>query len=316
MVGLPWWLRRSRIRLQFWRPGFSPWIGKIPWRREMATHSSILAWRISWTEKPGRPQSMGSLRVRGDWVTHTLGHTWALNCWTAQAVFTSLADALASARLNSSRLSRSERLSGSESWESRSGKQRRAGAASDTFPSAGVCCSASREVGGSMRGVSTQQLRLPWTAAGKATDMYIQKWLVRIPQPSQRRICHVFITLHEEQGAAVNRRFHSQRATHHPKTHTHWRSETSRVWSLWLVLQPPDPPLPVCLRPHQLSGSALSWPSPPADRWPLLEESKAREKSGVPPSFLILSPGARLCTLSLVARFPAKCFQNDFSAER
>ena len=30
----------------------------------MATHSSILAWRIPWTEKPGRIQSMGSHRVR------------------------------------------------------------------------------------------------------------------------------------------------------------------------------------------------------------------------------------------------------------
>ena len=28
--------------------------------KEMATHSSILAWRIPWTEKPGRLQSMGS----------------------------------------------------------------------------------------------------------------------------------------------------------------------------------------------------------------------------------------------------------------
>ena len=32
--------------------------------KEMATHSSILAWRIPWTEKPGGPQSMGSQRVR------------------------------------------------------------------------------------------------------------------------------------------------------------------------------------------------------------------------------------------------------------
>ena len=31
-----------------------------PLEKEMATHSSILAWRISWTEKPGRLQSMGS----------------------------------------------------------------------------------------------------------------------------------------------------------------------------------------------------------------------------------------------------------------
>ena len=31
--------------------------------KEMATHSSVLAWRIPWTEKPGRLQSMGSRRV-------------------------------------------------------------------------------------------------------------------------------------------------------------------------------------------------------------------------------------------------------------
>ena len=37
----------------------------------MATHSSILAWRIPWTEEPGRLQSMGSQRVRHDWVTNT-----------------------------------------------------------------------------------------------------------------------------------------------------------------------------------------------------------------------------------------------------
>ena len=33
---------------------------------EMATHSSILAWEIPWTEEPGRPQSMGSQRVGRD----------------------------------------------------------------------------------------------------------------------------------------------------------------------------------------------------------------------------------------------------------
>ena len=30
-----------------------------PLQEEMATHSSILSWRIPWTEEPGRPQSMG-----------------------------------------------------------------------------------------------------------------------------------------------------------------------------------------------------------------------------------------------------------------
>ena len=35
-----------------------------PLEKEMATHSSILAWRISWTEEPGGLQSMGSQRVK------------------------------------------------------------------------------------------------------------------------------------------------------------------------------------------------------------------------------------------------------------
>ena len=42
----------------------------------MATHSSILAWRIPWTEEPGRLQSMGSQRVRRDWTTHTHMHVY------------------------------------------------------------------------------------------------------------------------------------------------------------------------------------------------------------------------------------------------
>ena len=37
--------------------------------KAMAPHSSTLAWKIPWTEEPGGPQSMGSLRVGHDWVT-------------------------------------------------------------------------------------------------------------------------------------------------------------------------------------------------------------------------------------------------------
>ena len=37
--------------------------------KEMATHSSTLAWKIPWTKEPGRLQSMGSQRIRHDWVT-------------------------------------------------------------------------------------------------------------------------------------------------------------------------------------------------------------------------------------------------------
>ena len=36
---------------------------------EMATHSSILVWRIPWTEEPGRLQAMGSQRVRHNSAT-------------------------------------------------------------------------------------------------------------------------------------------------------------------------------------------------------------------------------------------------------
>ena len=38
-------------------------LSSIYLEKEMATLSSVLAWRIPWTEKPGRPQSMGSHRV-------------------------------------------------------------------------------------------------------------------------------------------------------------------------------------------------------------------------------------------------------------
>ena len=37
--------------------------------KDMATHSSILAWEIPWTEEPGGLQSMGSSGVRHNWVT-------------------------------------------------------------------------------------------------------------------------------------------------------------------------------------------------------------------------------------------------------
>ena len=42
----------------------------------MATHSSIPAWRIPWTEEPGGLQSKVSQRVRHDWATNTHTHTY------------------------------------------------------------------------------------------------------------------------------------------------------------------------------------------------------------------------------------------------
>ena len=41
---------------------------EYPQEEKMATHSSILAWRILWTEEPGGLQSMGSQRVRHSWA--------------------------------------------------------------------------------------------------------------------------------------------------------------------------------------------------------------------------------------------------------
>ena len=46
------------------------WVRSLGWEdpleKEMAAHSSTLAWKIPWMEEPGRLQSMGSQRVRHD----------------------------------------------------------------------------------------------------------------------------------------------------------------------------------------------------------------------------------------------------------
>ena len=50
-------------------PGSIPGSGRSPLEKEMATHSSVLAWKIPWTEEPDRLQSTGSKRVGHDWAT-------------------------------------------------------------------------------------------------------------------------------------------------------------------------------------------------------------------------------------------------------
>ena len=55
---------------QVWSQGWED-----PLEKGMATHGSILAWRIPWTEEPGGLQSMGLKRVGHDWATST--HTMA-----------------------------------------------------------------------------------------------------------------------------------------------------------------------------------------------------------------------------------------------
>ena len=48
---------------------FLSWLTCSSLEKEMATHSSILAWKIAWMEEPGRLLSMGSQRVGHDWMT-------------------------------------------------------------------------------------------------------------------------------------------------------------------------------------------------------------------------------------------------------
>ena len=50
-------MRETQVRSLGWEDALE---------KEMATHSSILAWRIPWMEEPGRLQSMGSQRVGQD----------------------------------------------------------------------------------------------------------------------------------------------------------------------------------------------------------------------------------------------------------
>ena len=67
------------------------WVPSLGWEdlleKRSATYSSILVWRIPWTEEPGRLLSTGSQRVRRDWATFTftyLSFCLSLNSFWAQ----------------------------------------------------------------------------------------------------------------------------------------------------------------------------------------------------------------------------------------
>ena len=74
-------MRKTTLHLGLW--GFG-----LPWQaerslsqetllvKEMATHSSTLAWEIPWTEKPGRLQSTESQRARHDLATKQQQQLW------------------------------------------------------------------------------------------------------------------------------------------------------------------------------------------------------------------------------------------------
>ena len=56
-------VKNSPAKWETWVPSLGR---EDPLEKEMATHSSVLAWRIPWTEEPGRLQSTGSQRVGHD----------------------------------------------------------------------------------------------------------------------------------------------------------------------------------------------------------------------------------------------------------
>ena len=81
LYGLPWWLSRlkkknnpSMLETQVLSLG-----QEDPLEKGMATHSSVLAWRIPWTEEPGGLQSMGLQRVWHNRATNAL--ELLLLCW-------------------------------------------------------------------------------------------------------------------------------------------------------------------------------------------------------------------------------------------
>ena len=54
VLRLPWWLRWQRIHLQCRRPGFDPWVGKVPWRKE---------WQPTPVFLPGESHGRGAWRA-------------------------------------------------------------------------------------------------------------------------------------------------------------------------------------------------------------------------------------------------------------
>ena len=62
-IGLPWWLRQWRIHLQWGRPGFDPWVGKIPCRR---------AWQPTPVFLPG--EAPGQRSLAGYMRSQRVGH--------------------------------------------------------------------------------------------------------------------------------------------------------------------------------------------------------------------------------------------------
>ena len=71
-LGALWLTQMDGMGVLGWEGGAmqETWFLTLAWKdpleKEMATHSSIAAWKIPWTEEPGGLQSVGSQRVRHD----------------------------------------------------------------------------------------------------------------------------------------------------------------------------------------------------------------------------------------------------------
>ena len=80
MAGLPGWPSGQESDWQE-----ETWVQLLgredPLEEGIVTHSSILAWKIPWTEEPGRLQSMGSQRVGHNWVNSLSLSFLCFQCW-------------------------------------------------------------------------------------------------------------------------------------------------------------------------------------------------------------------------------------------
>ena len=68
----------SGVCLRCRRPRFSLSVRKTPWGREWLPAPVFFAWRMPWTEEPGRLQPMGLQKIRHNWAAYTCDHGEAM----------------------------------------------------------------------------------------------------------------------------------------------------------------------------------------------------------------------------------------------
>ena len=85
LLGFLWWLRGKESACNVKDTGLWVWSldQEDPLEKEMATHSSILAWEMPWTEEPGGLQSTGLQRVGRDLATKPPPHL-SFYCWAVR----------------------------------------------------------------------------------------------------------------------------------------------------------------------------------------------------------------------------------------